>query len=124
MMGLVERGTDEIVHSGVNNQETLAIVLFSVDDRSQQDACWSDNAASGLKQQAHAKFPQRSCQNTRVRFGLRVEIRRGRSVVGNPESAPGVNEVDAVPVRSQFADQGCDTIHSFSEWRRIVNLGS
>ena len=94
---LVERGTDEIVHAGICDEEGFAAVLLDVEDSGEQCAGLGDEEAAGFKQQMQTKGLSRSNDLFRVGGdgGGRVE---GGIAVLNAESPAGINvgEMDAV----------------------------
>ena len=49
MVGAVKRGTHEVVHGGVDDEELLGIVLLAVNYPCEQDACRAYDRASRLK---------------------------------------------------------------------------
>ena len=52
VVGLVERGADEVVHAGVGDDEGLGAVLLDVKDAGEQAAGLGDDEAAGLEEQA------------------------------------------------------------------------
>ena len=66
MITLVKRGTDEIVHAGIDDDEFLLRGLLKVTNARQQDAGVADEKTARLKQHAQAERAQRRHDRGRV----------------------------------------------------------
>ena len=118
----VERGADQVVHGGVDYQESLAVIALAVDHRGQQDSGGPDDGAAGLEQQANVETTQRRGQRLRIRSDLGGEFLRVRLFVGDAQSAAGVDVVDLVAVGAQFADQIRHARHRFAKGGDVGDL--
>lgn len=54
VVGLVERGADELVHAGVDDDELLGAAVLDVLDAGEEDAGVADDGAAGLEEDAEA----------------------------------------------------------------------
>ena len=52
VIGAVQRGTNQVVHRGIDHQKSLAVIFFAVDHGREQNARRADDRAAGLEQQA------------------------------------------------------------------------
>ncbi len=51
MVGVVERGADEVVHAGVGDDEGFGAVLFDVEDAGEERAGLGDDEAAGFEEE-------------------------------------------------------------------------
>ena len=95
----VQSRPDQIVHGSIDHQEKLSVVIFSVENRSEQRACRTDDRPARFEQQADIQ----SAQGAGYGFGVTrnaIGKLQARFLIGYAKSASGIDEVDAMSIRA------------------------
>ena len=103
VMGVVERGTDQIVHAGVENEEMFAFALLGVDHARHQHPGIGGDHPSRLEDQPHVDVLRQSGDHGAV--GDRFRRRRVVGTVRHCQSAAQIEARDGVSVAAQLADE-------------------
>ena len=119
MIALVKRGPDQIVHSGIDDDEFLLLGLLEIANARQQNAGVADQETARFEQNAQSELAQRrnnrGAHNPRslkaevVRRLARSTICRCRwraALVNDPDPAADAEEFDAHSVPSVRARVG------------------
>ena len=87
MPGIVERGTDQIVHRRVDDGEALRLTGLQIEDARQQNTGVADQSAPGLQQQHFAATAEQANEHR----GVVRERHRRLVAVANAEAAADVD---------------------------------
>src|SRR6185369_3663080 len=122
MMCLIERGSDEIVHAGIHDDERFGLAALEIKRTRDQDACVADDEATGLEYE-HAIEIARGALYER---GISAWVRRGliTFAIRNSEPAPQVNVADCVPIGAQRAHKVSEHGESLFEGGEIGDLAT
>ena len=121
VVGLVERGADEIVHAGVGDDEGLFAVLLYVEDRGEERAGLCDEEASGLEEQVQSEVFGRAeyLRGVGLDGGLGVEL--GFAVL-DAEATAGVEVGEGYAVLAELLDESGDALERCAEGVYGANL--
>ncbi len=97
VVGVVERGADEVVHRGVGDDEGLATVLLDVEDAGEEGAGLGYDEAAGFEEQVCGLAGETFGESCGVLFYLFCGVECSGAVV-DAEAASGVDVADVVAV--------------------------
>ena len=98
-MGFIERGADQVVHRGVDDDEILGFAVLHVDHAGDEDAGIADDHPPRFEHQRAAKIMRHPLDH----LGIGVRRRRGFAihVIGNAEPAAEIDMRYGVAVGAQ-----------------------
>ena len=98
-MGFVQRGADQIVHRGVDDDEVLGLAGLHIDDAGNENAGIADDHPPGLEHQRAAEIMRHPLDHRGI--GRRQWRRFAVGVIGDAEPAAEIDMLDAVAVGAQ-----------------------
>ena len=98
-MGFVQRGADQIVHRGVDDDEVLGLARLHIDDAGNQNAGIADDHPPGLEHQRAAEIMRHPLDHRGI--GRRQRRRFAVGVIGDAEAAAEIDVLDLVAVGAQ-----------------------
>ncbi len=108
MVGVVERRTDQVVHSGVGDDEGFGAVLFDDEDAGEKCAGLSDDKAAGFEEKMGVLIGETFIQSCGVFFDLLVGV-EVRGAVVDAEAAACIDVANVVAVLAEFGDETGDS---------------
>ena len=96
VMRVIERGADQIVHSGIQNHEALGFARFNINHPRHEDARVGSDQPAGLEDELNVETFCRLCDHFSV--SIRVGGRRIVQAVGDAEPAAEIGAGDSVPL--------------------------
>src|SRR5438067_2494866 len=124
MMGLIKSWSNQVVHAGIDDKESLAPILLVVEHTRNQRTGRTNDGASWFEQQMHLQGLKGENNCLGILFDAFCEIELDISLVGNTKSSAGIDISDVVSVASQLADQLGYPLHSGCKWFYRCNLRS
>jgi hypothetical protein len=114
-MRLVERGTDEVVHGSVGDDECLFAVALDVEHARYEGAGLRDEKTTGLDHDASFESLERILKGRGVLgdLGGRIE---SAAVVIDAETATCIDALEVNAFAAQLIDKLSDSLHCLSEW--------
>ena len=83
VIGVIQGGTHEVVHGGIDHDEVFLFAVFDELDARQQRACVADQAAAGFEDQF-----QTTCTDQFLnRLGIRAQIGDGFVLINDADAA-------------------------------------
>ena len=105
-MRFVERGPDQVVHRGVDDDEILGVAMLHIDHAGDEDAGVADDHPARLEHQRAAEIMRHPLDHRGI--GRRRRRRFAVHVIGNAEAAAEIDMRDGVAV-------GAQRLHEFSQ---------
>ena len=108
MVGVVERGPDEVVHRGVGDDEGLAAVFLDVEDAGEEGSGLGYDEAAGFEEEVGGLVGETLSEGGGVFFYLLGGVEGGSGSVVDAEAAAGVDVADVVAVFAEVGDEAGD----------------
>src|SRR5262249_14368995 len=99
MVRFVERGTNEIVHPGVDDDKGLSLDTLEIKHARDQDTGIADNQAARFEDKRALKVARRALDHRGVSLGMRRRL--VVLAIGNAETAAEIDMADGVTVGAQ-----------------------
>ncbi len=122
-MGVVEGGADEVVHSGVGDDEGFGAVFLDVEDAGEERAGLGDDEAARLEEQMRGFFGKAFGEGCCVFFYLLRRIECCGAVV-DAEASACVDVADVVAVFAEVGDEAGDAGEGGGEGINFADLGA
>ncbi len=121
VVSVVERGTDEVVHGGVGDDEGFGAVFFDVENAGQESTGLGYDEAARFEEEMGGFAGETLRESSCVFFYLLRGVKGSGSVV-DAEAAAGVDVADVVAVFAQVGDEAGDAGEGGGEGVDFANL--
>ncbi len=121
MVGMVEGGADEVVHSCIRDDEGLGAVLFDDEDAGEESSSLRDDEAAGFEQEVSWLVGQSFGQGGSVLFDLMGRV-EGAVTIVDAEASSGVDVADVVAVFAKVGDEASDSSEGCGEGVDFADL--
>jgi len=121
VVGVVEGGTDEVVHAGVGNDEGLGSVFLDDEDAGEERSGLGDDEAAGFEEKMSRLVGEALREGCGISLNLMGGV-EGTVAVVDAEAASGVDVADVVAVFAEVGDKAGDSSQSCGEGIDLADL--
>jgi hypothetical protein len=121
VIGLIERGADEVVHRGVGNHKGLFAVALDVQHTRERAAGLRDQEAPRLQQQAALEASEGAFYGGGVLAHLGGGVEAARVVI-NAQASAGIDGLEVDALALELAQQLAHPLHRRAKRRCRANL--
>lgn len=118
---VVERGTDEVVHRGVGDDEGFSAVLFDDEDAGEERSCLRDEEAAGLEEEMGLFVGEAFGESCGIALDLVCCVKGSVGIV-DAEAATGVDGANVVAVATKLGDECGDAFECSGEGIDLADL--